>query len=109
MKQFLLVILFCLLSITFVMADTITLLVATTDADQSNTFTVLKNEVIPVIFTGTVGSGETGDIQIWDGAAWVSDSTQLTDTELIRVVVGPGLFRVDKSATAAAAGIAVSR
>ena len=82
-------------------------LAPTTSADQSDQFTVGNDQLVTVTFTGTVGVGETADIEISPdgGSTWVADSTQLTDTELIRVIVGPGRFRVNKGATVAAAGV----
>ena len=112
MKQFILFIAITFLLVASAFAlQTIPLLSATTSATVSNTFIVDQGRVVTVMLTGTVGSGETADIQISndDGSTWISDSTQLTDTELVRVVVGPGLFRVNKGATAAAAGVTVSR
>ena len=112
MKRFiLLVTIMLLVTSAFAAPQTINLLVATTDAAASNTFTADQGRVVTVMLTGTVGAGETADIQVSNdgGTTWISDSTQLTNTELIRVVVGPGLFRVNKGATAAAAGVTISR
>ena len=90
---------------------TVTVLENTVSATQSDMFKAGNGESVTVIFTGTVGSGETADIQVTPdgGTTWVSDSRQLTDTELVLVIIGPGQFQVDKSATASAAGITITR
>lgn len=89
---------------------TFEVLAVTTSAAQSALFVVKQGQLATVIFTGTVGATETGTIQISNdnGTTWISATDQLTDTDLVRVIVAPGKYRVNKSATAAATGIYVA-
>lgn len=100
---------FALSSVAFGV-NTNQILAEQTAAAQSTSFAIEQGKFATVIFTGTVASGETADIEASSdsGTTWIADETQLTDTTLIRVIVGPGWFRINKGATAAAAGIAVS-
>ena len=86
------------------------LLTNATGATTSEEF-VVEGQVTAVYRKGTVGSSESIDLQIKDdGGNWldVYDNNgvqvQLTDTIGSFRVVGPGVFRVNKGSTSAAAG-----
>lgn len=84
------------------------ILAATTSAVASDAFRIVNEATIT---STALGSGETGDIQIThDGSTWQDlfregSQQQLTDTNNAVTVVGPGKFRVNKSATASATSI----
>ena len=91
-----------------------TLLAATTDADQSTAFTVKYDEA-PVVFRcpGLAGV-EVGTLQYRDASeAWhdyyVDGTLQtITTTNTDLTIYGPGIYRIDKDATAGAASVEIS-
>jgi hypothetical protein len=95
------------------------LLTATTDATASDEFTAADQRpgrtTLPAHFTcPEIATGEYGDVQkkSADGT-WYDyyvDGTQqrVTDTNTGVTVYGPGIYRVNKEATAAATSVEVS-
>lgn len=87
-----------------------TLINGTTSAVQSVYF-IVDNQIAAVYSKGTIGGGESIDLQVEDDAGSWINVTDLNGADValsatvssIRVI-GPGRFRLNKSATAAAAG-----
>lgn len=93
-----------------------TLLAPQTGAGASSQFKVSSEQngqrPVSVIATGLAGA-ENADLQVNANDVWqdvFQDSAQvrLTATNNMVTVYGPGLYRVDKEATAGAAGIFLS-
>lgn len=87
------------------------MITAGTGAVSSGVFEVGGDYLVSIYSKGTVGAGETIDLQVKnDLGSWqdVSDDAgaqvQLTDSISSLRVLGPGVFRLDKGVTAAAAG-----
>lgn len=90
------------------------ILAAITDAAQSEAFGIGPQEA--TITTTALGSGETADIQIghqqtpgddvdWQDLFRAGTQQIITDTNNSVTVLGPGKFRVNKSATASATSV----
>lgn len=85
------------------------ILAATTSAVASDAFTIGPQEA--TVTTTELAGSETGDIQIThDGTTWQDlyrsgTQQQLTTTNNAVTVIGPGKFRVNKSATVGATSI----
>ena len=93
-----------------------TILEATTSATQSTAVGVSSSDV-PVHFfcTPALGSGETATLQISgdEGSTWQDyyddgSVAQITDTNSGVVVVGNGMYRINKSATSSATAVVVA-
>ena len=91
----------------------ITLLAATTDADQSASYTIKSyRTTMPVVFVcpGLAGA-EVGTLQYQDASGswhdyYVDDTLQTcTATQTGLAVYGPGTYRIDKDATAGATSV----
>ena len=90
------------------------ILVATTAAEASKGF-LIRVEDVPVHFFAApaLGVGETATLQVGAGNNWVDyfvggQLQQLTDTNSGFLVIGPGTYRINKSATAVPVGIYVA-
>ena len=84
----------------------------TTDADQSKPISVSSGDLVTFALTGTYGATEYADVQYTDdgGSTWsdlYQDGSQvrLSTVNNMVTVYGPGIFRVDKDATSASAGV----
>ena len=95
----------------------ITLLAATTGADQSTSFNVTNNGSATIIIFAASGhtAAENSDVQIsHDGGTTFADLYQngsqvrLDSTNTAVTVYGPGVFRVDKETTTNATGVFLS-
>ena len=90
-----------------------TLLEPTTSAAQSDQFSVDNNELPVHVYSETLGTGETGVIQIKVAGSWqnyvdAASTKQLDEDNTGVAIYAPGVYRVDKSATASATGIYMS-
>lgn len=89
-----------------------TLIAATTAAATSAQFVV--NEDRPTfVALGTYVDGEDATLEVWNGTAWVSviveGTTQVLDEQnTVLTVYGRGIYRFNKDASAAAAGVVVT-
>lgn len=91
-----------------------TILADATGAGQSSKFWVGTNETATVIAEPILAGVEKGTLQITndDGTTWINalngdtpESNELSATTTVIYVKGPGLYRIDKDATAGATGI----
>ena len=92
---------------------TTTVLSATTSAGQSDEIRLDSNSLPCHIYTETLGTGETATVQIKVDGSWQDYSEGGTVQECDEdntgvLVVAPGVYRVDKSATASATGVYIS-
>ena len=87
------------------------LLAVTTDADQSASFYVPKDQVVVVMTSPILAGSETADIQLShdNEVTWVDyidvSAVELTATKNAIRLYGPMLYRVDKDSTSTATGI----
>lgn len=87
------------------------LIADTTSAAKSGIFSVSAGDNVSIAVSGTIATNEFIDVQYTDdgGTTWhdlFQDGSQvrLTDTNNMATIYGPGIFKLDKGATASAAG-----
>lgn len=90
------------------------LIAVTTGAIASSPFELADGEAATIARVGTYATAEYARLQIHNGATWIDvqqlgTNEQIDDTNSVMAVYAPGRYRVNKSATAAAAGVAIYR